>query len=318
MYLKSSASVPIWKGPAMKLLAEYRFYFLKSLLLGSLLIAGGCREKSSSPVIARIGKSTLTLEDLNESIPDEYRGKITREQNIKYVKQWIDNELLYQEALRRKIHKEKVIKTRLRRMKRDLLCAEMISRNSVQDPQARVTEEMVHDYYEKNKHTFVRDQDVFKYMEIIVDDLKTAWQVRNLVRANNFPDLAARYSKLPVLDPRSLSYVPADEIPPVIAEVIPTIRTGGTTSPIKVNNGYSIIRVVDKQKAGTTSALEEIQDEIINRLSAELQKTEIENMLYELSQKSDVEFNMETIPEGEKPQAPLDSTDEISNRTEPY
>ncbi|MBD3322063.1 MAG: hypothetical protein GF350_13275 [Chitinivibrionales bacterium] len=292
--------------------------FLTVILLVSAAFFVRCEKKNTGPVIARIGKSTLTLDELNESIPEEYRGKITREQNIKYVKQWIDNELLYQEAIRKKIHKEQKIKRRLRKMKRNLLCAEMINRNSVSNPRARVTEEMIKDYYEKNKHAFTRSQDVFKYMEIIVDDLKTAWNVRNMVTRNNFLDLAARYSKLPVMDPRSISYVALDELPPPIAEVVPSIRVTGTTSPIKVSSGYSIVRVLDKQQAGTTAALEEVQEEIVNHLSAKIQKKEIENMLYELSQKSDVEFNIEAIPEADVTPQPIDTAAEMQNLIEQY
>ena len=51
--------------------------------------------KSSSPVIVRIGKSVLTVEDLYKSIPPEYADRISPEQNVNYVKQWIQTELLY-------------------------------------------------------------------------------------------------------------------------------------------------------------------------------------------------------------------------------
>ena len=89
-----------------------------------------CNTKPSSPVIARVGKSILTVEDFQKSIPPEYSDQITREQNINYVKQWIDTELLFKEAMRQKIDRDPVIRDRLEKMKKDLLAAEMMNRYS--------------------------------------------------------------------------------------------------------------------------------------------------------------------------------------------
>ena len=84
-------------------------------------IAGfSCRQKTQGLIVARVGEHVLTLDDLYKSIPPEYSDFITREQMINYVKQWIDNEILYEEALRQKIDKEDAIKTRLARMKQAL------------------------------------------------------------------------------------------------------------------------------------------------------------------------------------------------------
>lgn len=298
----------------MNILRSGRIRYAGCMVLAAVLGVFVCRKKPDSPVIARIGNSVLTLDDLYESIPREYRNKITREQNIRYVKQWIDNELLYQEALRRKIHKEEKIRSRLQKMKRDLLCAEMISRYSVGREDSRITKTMVAKYYEAHKDSFVREEDVFKFSEIVVEDLKTAWQVRNKVTADNFLDLAARYSDLPVLDPRSVPYVPLGEIPPALAGTVPRIRAGGTTSPIKTESGYSIVRVWDKQPAGSVCALSEVRDDIVNRLSAEMQKREIERMLSDLRTKVDYEYNFDAIPGppagtgGEEPAAVREGT----------
>src|SRR5665647_3956363 len=95
------------------------------------LIVVQCDKSKNEKVIARVGKATLTLENLKNSIPSEYSDQITRDQNINYVKQWIDRELLFQEAVNQKIDRDPVIKERLMKMKMDLLAAEMLDRYSM-------------------------------------------------------------------------------------------------------------------------------------------------------------------------------------------
>ena len=291
----------------------YTVYIDPFLLLLSLFLFLTCAKfsKPESPIIARVGRSFLTLDDLNKSIPVEYSDRITREQRINYVKQWIDTELLYQEALRQNIDKEIEIRKRLEKMKKDLLSAEMISRNSFRIKKQKFSEEAIKNYYEQHKESFIRESDVVKYLEIVVDNMKTGWKVRNMVTSDNFLELAAQFSNIPVQDPNTVSYVPLKNLLPEIAEVIFTIRINGTTSPIKLSDGVHIIRVLDKQKAGDTCLIEEIKDEIISALSTQSQKKDIENMLADLRQKTDYEFNFELITQGKG--VHVDVTDSSEN-----
>ncbi len=271
-------------------------------LIGAALFLMGfsCEDNVDSPVVARVGDAILTLDDLFKTIPPEYSSRISREQMINYVKQWIDTELLYQEALRKKIHKEKEIRQRLEHMKRDLLSAEIISRTSFAASEDLVSEEAIMEHYQQHRDSFIRQDDVFKYLEIIVDDVKTAWTVRNLVTKDNFLDLAVRYSKTPVQDPRSVPFVQKQNLPEEIVDVLMSLRVEGTTAPVKMEDGYHIIRILDKQDSGSISDIEEVREDIISRLSTEAQKKDMERLLSELRLKMDYEFNFSTIPGGEK------------------
>jgi len=267
--------------------------------------------KTKSPVIAQVGRSVLTLEDLNKSIPAEYRGSISREQRINYVKQWIDTELLVQEASRQKIDKEKEIQRRLDQMKRDLLSSEIISRNSFGMNNQQFTPDAIKNYYDQHKESYVRESDIVKYMEIVVSDLKTGWNVRNIITLTNFLELAAQFSIVPVQDSAAAPYVAVKSLPPEIAEVVLATRLNGISLPIKLADGVHIIRVLDKQKAGDICFLEEVQDEIVSALSSESQKKDIENLLASLRQKTDLKFYFEQIA----PDAEIQNAD--SSQTTP-
>ena len=268
------------------------FLTITILTCGTLVV---CSKKPSSPVIARVGKSVLTLEEFQKSIPPEYSDQITLEQNINYVKQWIDTELLFQEALRRKIDREPVIKNRLEKMKKDLLSAEMMNRNSISEKSAPFDENTVHTYYEQNKDKFIREKDVAKYLEIVVPDSKTAWYISRNATTDNFLTLAAEYSQQPYPETVNIPYIALDDVQPEIRQTIALTPIDGTSSPVKSDLGYHIIHVIDKLEKGGICKENEIWEDLVNQLTVKFQKEYVEQLITDLRLKTDVEFNSDLI-----------------------
>jgi hypothetical protein len=278
------------------------------LVAGIASLAVSCRTTPKSPVVAKVGSSVLTLDDLYKSIPPEYSDFITREQIVNYVKQWIDNKILYHEALRLKVDREDAIVERLKKMKEDLLCAEMISRNAVPTQDVRIPEEMIKSYFAENKNKFVREKNVARYLQIVADDIATAWKVRSQVTPDNFLFLASQYSKVPPPDIRNAPYVKLDDIPPEIAQEISGTRINGTTNVIKTAMGFCIIRVLDKQPKGTLCQLSEVRDDIVNILTSKMQNAALERLISQLRSKMIVEAHLEVIADQHK--APADTAEQ--------
>jgi peptidyl-prolyl cis-trans isomerase C len=271
--------------------------YLSVPFLCTILLAF-CNRKPSSPVIARVGKSILTVDDFYKSIPPEYSDQITREQNINYVKQWIDTELLFQEAMRRKIDRDPVIRDRLDKMKKDLLAAEMMSRYSLENQSAVIDENAVHTYYELNKEQFIRERDVAKYLEIVVEDSRTAWYITKNGTKENFLTLAAEYSQQPFPDNNNVPYTILDDVQDEIRKAIVKTDVGETSNPIKTEVGYHIILLLDKQEKGGVCKEEEVWDEIVSQISTKNQKEKVEQLLSDLRLKTNVEFNSNLIKTG--------------------
>lgn len=267
-----------------------KYYIYPAVVLCTLSFCG-CREKNNSPVLARVGNSVLTVDDLYRSIPPEYSDQITREQNVNYVKQWIDTELLYREALRCKLDKDKEIKDRLEKMKKDLLAAEMISKTSSHS--SRIDPDDVRAFYEQNKSEMLRESDVVKYLEIVVDSLETATFIARSASESNFSSLAVQYSKIPFSD--SGAYVPLEDLQPELRKAIETRKAPHISGPIKSELGYHVILVQEKLEKGGICTVEEAWEDIVTLLSSKAQKENIEKLLSDLRLKNSVEFNFDQI-----------------------
>jgi len=289
-----------------------QYHFLPFVVFGyCLLFVPGCEKEPASPVIARVGKAVLTLDDLYQSIPPEYVDQISYNENIDYVKQWIDTELLYQAALRQKIDKEPIIKNRLKQMEKDLLSAEMISRTSFSNQGRALNESKIQEYYNQHKEDLVRERDVVRYLEIVVDDLETAERIRREATEDNFATLAAQHSKIPVTDPEKLPYIHIDEMPPSLRDIVEKTSVPGMAGPIQTEVGYHIIKVVERFEKGNICKLDEIREDIMSVLSTKQQKTEMTKLLSELRLKTNVELNLGLIPGAQG----LDSPDTVFNGT---
>ena len=76
---------------------------------------------------------------------------------------------------------------------------------------------MIQNYYNENKTKFLREKDAARYIQIVVEDVASAWSVKNQATPDNFLLLASKYSKVPVADPRTTPFVNVGDIPPQIA-----------------------------------------------------------------------------------------------------
>ena len=99
------------------------------LLLTLLFGVWGCGgEKASRPKdsIACVGGECLTERDLEYRIPEAYREKITLEEKKGYVRSWIENEILYQEAKNERFDQDKRIQSLLNQRIRETIVQEFV------------------------------------------------------------------------------------------------------------------------------------------------------------------------------------------------
>ncbi|MBD3243177.1 MAG: hypothetical protein GF331_21490, partial [Chitinivibrionales bacterium] len=163
----------------------------------------------------------------------------------------------------------------------------------------------VQEYYERNKETFVRPKEVVRFLQIVVDKYSVASSIRSEANAENFLALAAKHSKVPADDPRSAPYVALDELEPRLAAALKNARPGSTRGPVKLDDGYYLLHLLDRQEAGTVATLDEVRDVIVDRLTSEIQKREVERVLASLRMQTNVTLNLDVVPGAEE--APADT-----------
>ena len=264
---------------------------LIGLALLILLVGWGCTHREDkSPVVARVGGSVLTVEDVDEQIPPDYTGVVTPEQKEEFVRRWIDTELLYREALRRGIHRDAKVKRIIEGMRKELLAAELVERE-LKD-KVKVTQEEVEEYYRTHREEFTRDQPEVRARYLLMENRRKAWRVwKKLVTGEDFEKLLREEA----IEGGDLGYFGMDDVPQEVARAAFSLGKGQISKPVKGELGYYIIQVLDRQETGTVRPLEMVREEIVDRLMATKRRDYLEGMIKRLREKEEVEVHLEAL-----------------------
>ena len=168
-------------------------------------------------------------------------------------------------------------------------------------------------YYDAHKSDFVRDEEVFLQQILISTEGKTPDQIaaaekkaKDLVararKGEKFGDLAATNSD----DMETARN--GGELPPFkrgqllkqIEDIVFKQNKGYVTDPIRVQNGFLILRVVDRYEKGLAS-YEEVEGEIAERMAMPQMNTKVRAYLTKLRQEAFLEIKAGYVDSGAAP-----------------
>jgi len=253
-------------------------------------------EKPNSPIVAKVGKEIYTLNDLKEVIPQNPDLEISSLQIQNYIKRWIENELVYQEALVNGFEKDSDIQNGIQKVIRDYIVVRYLEKNIDRD--LEVTEAEIEEFYKNNSSEFIRPKDYYNIQLLLVKTYREANAIRSsLVSGQDFADLAREHS----LDESKengghLGWLTLDELPPVLASIVPYMGIKRNRR-VKSIQGYYIIQVIEKRKKGEVQTLQEVRDIITWRVKAWKRENKYRRLITYLSENADVETNWNLLEE---------------------
>jgi len=147
--------------------------------------------------------------------------------------------------------------------------------NGLIDYNVQISPTQISAFYYGNKNLFTMPKMVrFKVLQLKPTDDRNLAQTKSLSEeilakiknGEDFEMLVKAYSQGPHIDKGGdMDYMPEDSIVSSIKEAISKLDIGGTSPIVKTSTGFNIIKLVDRQEAGTKT-LEEVNDLIRERL----------------------------------------------------
>lgn len=267
---------------ALKIAIVVTMVFILGCERGPDLYRGG-------KVMAQVNGEKLTLEEIEDQIPAEYRDYVSDYEKKEYAEEWIKNELLYQEAVGRKFDSDPKIQARLRQITKQLVASAFVE----EELKARSTVDSseVRQFYENNVGNFTRDKEEVRLSHIFVRTQEAADSAYAALRSGqDFALVAQRFSEDMKSSQRGgdLGFFPSEDLDPSLARVAFRLPVGSHSEAIESGYGYHLIKVTDRQKGGTLRDFELVKEDIYNQLLAEKQRAELEMLLSELEAKSKV------------------------------
>ena len=262
-------------------------------LLGSALLLGACgRQAEKSAVIAQVGDATLTVEDLKNMVPVEILDSAGENELVDYVNQWMRSELLYQAAEAMGYGKDPRVEGRTLQAHRDIIIDVFLEDELNMRP--FISDEEINAYYENNVASFTRIETEVQAAILWFNDSDRAERARQALNGgSSFSEVISDTAFGVVASNTEMEYLSQAELGDELGDSVFGIRTGTLSRVVPINDEYILVRVNDRQEAGSRRSIEEVRDEIVMRLTSDLWEMKLDELLSRLLDQADVSINIE-------------------------
>ena len=278
------------------------------LLELAFLPASAQESAASDEVLGTVGTFEVRVSDLGESLEtleEAEREALRKEPSAlsQYVRALLVQRLVVQEAMAAEWDKSAVVAERMRVLREGVVANTWLE--SVGEPPADYpTESDVKVAYEANRDTFLEPK-AWLLAQIFVSVAPAASnitsdpeaKVKRLTEAlkkdpASFAKLAAAESEEPTSAAKQgeIGWLPEPRIHPEIRAVLPGLKLGAISEPVRMDDGWHFSRVLDIREARVPT-LEQIREPLAERLRAEKARLGTEAYLAELLRKHPIAIN---------------------------
>ena len=266
---------------------------LRTVAFGGLgLIFFACGpERHGTPVVAHVGDAALTVAQVQNRVAPGLGPAETAAQRREFVDKWIEEQLVYQEALAQGLDENARVQQLLDEARRDVLVASFLNREF--EAQVEISEFEITDYFATHSQKFTRTEDEIRAQHILLSSQRHANALRQkLVQGDSFEDAALEHS----LDHSSksgggdLGYFGAEDYPE-LWQACQNLTVNRTSKPVESNRGLHLVRVLDRQEAGTVKDLEQVRREIVETLVRQHYRQRLDDLVQRLKSEMSWEFD---------------------------
>ena len=259
-----------------------RQVFLILILLCSVALAACKQELGDVEYIARVGDRLLTQEDLGPMFEVFPVGQDSSEALEQIAEEWVKNELIAQEALRRGLRNDDEVQRLLEENERSVLVSTFVSR-LFREETLNPTEEEIEAYYAQNADQLALREDYVRVRYIGSDDASRAEEARLLLRDATaagkadslWPSLIDQFAidkdaSIMISSrfyPRSVLFPSAQ-----LRDMVTRLNLNQISPVIEEGGSYHFVQVAERRNAGQIPELSWIEEELKQRLTIEARK----------------------------------------------
>ncbi len=258
------------------------------------LASCGSKDSGRRPV-ARIDDRTLTLDDVRARL-DSTRG-VTSAQVGEFARRWINDEILYREAVRRGLDNKESVRAQVEEARRQLainalLQDEIYTQSSVESTPAEVAQ-----YYSAHNKEFTLPTDVALVSFLLFTNRDAANTFRTAVLKGTPWSQAVHQA---MADPKQSSvilaridsayYTQSTLLPVELWRVASASTKQEASFPVHTDEGSYILIVWKLSRQGQIADLAYVEREIRSRLTIDRRRRALEGLIERLRSNHAVEF----------------------------
>ena len=263
-------------------------------LLTALVLAGCSRSVTHRQFVARVDNAELSSDEI-ASARDSLRA--TAGQSQEYVNEWIVNELLYQEAMRRGMAETPGIRRDLEAARKHLMIAALLEREVYGPDSAGADEAAVDSFYRVSGSALALREDIVNASYALFSERDAANAFRSRVlRGTPWPDAVLQCQRDSAMRPLLLQtaarqyFSQSTLFPEELWKLARTLGKEEVSFVLKTNAGYYVLQSHGLKRQGEIPDLDYVRGEIRDRLQIEQRRTRYDRLIADLRTRHSVEL----------------------------
>jgi peptidyl-prolyl cis-trans isomerase C len=248
----------------------------------------------SSQVLARVGDKEITttyFERQLAGLPESLQKLSTHGQGKKAALEGLVNkEILYAEALKKKVDKDAEIERKFEDVKKELVISTYLQNEIIS--RIKVADKEVEAFYKTNPSEF-KNREEIRISQIVVPDEAKAQEILDKIKIRrDFGDLAANYSidKASAANKGDVGYYTYKRLPDEVRESVFKLKVGEISKPYKMPGGYyEIYKITDRRTVSFT--FDQVKDSIRTQIFDDKFNKELVTLLDGLKKNTTVQIN---------------------------
>ena len=250
-----------------------------------------CKEpQKPESYIARVNDSYLTEEKLSDLIDTRV---VNGNNRTSAIKNWIRQEILFQEAKKQGILDDKNYKRTIEKSEQQLANS-IVLENFLKSWKPEINNENLKYYFEENKTSFKLPFNSYLLNKISFSDADAAVKFRTELIQSDWKSALSKFTgHNSVVEVSNSLFIPEQDIYPAkILRVLEGLYPLEISIVISDDRGYySVVQLIEKFSAGSIPPFEAVKNEVETRYIAASNEVAIESYLDELYSKNVVEIN---------------------------
>ncbi len=272
------------------------------------ILTVGCRRQTDVTILARVGDATLTLDEAKACI-DTTRTPYDDRVNV-YINRWVEDEIFYQEALRKGRQDMEQYKKQMQELGRQITIQNFL-RQEVYNDTAEISDEALRQYFTNHQSEFYVREDMVRLNLITFSERKPAVSFAAALNSGTSCTDAAggvvydtSSAKKIVVREENRLYTRKTLYPTELWRVASILGPNEISFPVKTTLGYSVLQVLDKVKTGSPATIDVVYDEVKMRLIMEERRSRYDNLINRLRGNYRVEIFSSTEKETDSAYTP--------------
>jgi len=253
------------------------------VVVTSIMQFGCSSQDPPDNFVARVGERVYTRTELNSALGTLVLAQDSAEAAQKLIEQWVTNEVLLNEAVRRGVRSDPEIRDQLIENERSILVTALLEQLASENT-GTISRSDLDAYYEQHRDQLAITEPFVRIRYTAVGSIDSATvaetAMNELVSSPNADSiwaLLANRFRVEDVNVRALSdsYYPVSQIAaavPGLEDIISTIPIGNVIEPFEANGNIHVIQLVDRLDTGTIPELYMIEEFVRSRVAIEARK----------------------------------------------